>query len=173
MSRFKSKQYIMRGYGSGNEAIFVYQSELYRNRGAGIGSIFSNIYSSVVPLFKSAFKIGSKLAKTDVGKSVIKSAKKKAMQAGINVVNDALQGKNVVASTKQQVQNIKQDLKKGISRGLETGISTGINAALNKKKPKNLQIQKRKALGKSSSTFIPNKKAKLSKTKKSDIFDLK
>lgn len=91
---------------------------LYVSRGAGIGSIFSSIYSSVVPLIRSVLKVGGKAARSQLGRAVLKDAKKTAMKAGINVVGDALQGKNVIRSSKSAIKNARQDFaKKLIKRG--------------------------------------------------------
>lgn len=82
----------------------AYNAELARQRGNGIGSIFSSLYNSVVPLVKSALGIGSRVAKSQIGRQVAKSVKKRAMKAGLNVVNDALQGENVLKSTRREIK---------------------------------------------------------------------
>lgn len=95
-----------------NSDIFILQSELMQqDRGAGIASIFSNIYSSVVPIIKSALRIGKKAAQTRAGKKILSKTKKHAMQAGLNVVGDALQGKNIVESTKNELNRVKKSAK--------------------------------------------------------------
>lgn len=81
-------------------------------RGAGIGSIFSKLFSSVVPLVKGVFRIGAKAAKTQGGRRIIKKAKKIATQAGLNVVSDALEGKNVLDSTKRQLNVVKKKVNR-------------------------------------------------------------
>lgn len=97
-------------------AVFSYTSDdMYHMHGAGIGSIFSSIYSSVVPLIKSALRIGTRAATSRVGKKVIKGAKKAAIQAGLNVVGDALEGKNVIRSTKQQLKRATAQMGNTIS----------------------------------------------------------
>lgn len=121
MRVFRSDKFIMRGTGVGqkkheSELNFRYQSDLYRRRGAGIGSIFSSIYSTVVPLIKSALRIGSRVVKSPVGRSVVNSAKKTAMKAGLNVVNDALRGENVVQSTKRELKKAKGVLARNVAR---------------------------------------------------------
>jgi hypothetical protein len=83
----------------------VYADRQNYQRGKGIGSIFSSIYSSVVPLIKSALRIGKNVAATPVGRSIVKEAKKTAMKAGLNVVNDALRGENVFQSTKRELRS--------------------------------------------------------------------
>lgn len=73
-------------------------------RGQGIGQIFSSMYNTIVPLVKSALGIGSRVMKSKIGQQAVKSIKKRAMDAGINVVSDALQGENVLKSTKKQLK---------------------------------------------------------------------
>lgn len=81
-----------------------YPRDLTMQRGNGIGSIFSSLYNTVVPLVKSALGVGSRVAKSQIGKQVAKSVKKRAMKAGLNVVNDALQGENVLKATKREIK---------------------------------------------------------------------
>jgi hypothetical protein len=69
-------------------------------RGSGIGSIFKSVFSSVVPFVKKALGVGARALKSDVGRAVTKELKRTATQAGLDVVGDALQGKNVLQSSK-------------------------------------------------------------------------
>lgn len=113
---------------------------LYANRGAGIGSIFSSLYSSVVPIVKSIVKTGLKtgasIAKSPVGKAVAESAKRSAAKAGLGLVGDALEGKNVISATKkrvkQAVNEVSSDLQKRGSRALKAAA-----APINRPKKKN------------------------------------
>lgn len=102
------------------DMIVAYNSDLARQRGAGIGSIFSSLYNTVVPLVKSALGFGSRVARSQVGRQVAKSVKKRAMKAGLNVVNDALQGENVLDSTRREVKRaggkVLSDLTSGVMR---------------------------------------------------------
>ena len=156
--------------GKNDLPLFVYQSQMQSMRGAGIGSIFSNIYTSVMPFIKSALKIGSKAAKSKVGKAMVKKAKKKAMKAGLNVVSDALQGKNVVESTKRELNKAKRDVKKGISKRVNAAADAALHAALHPEPLKQKRGIKR------AHTATPANLAKLeamrAKKKKKDIFDI-
>lgn len=127
--RFKSHSYYMRGsgWGSGasglNNDLFIYQTQLYQQqRGGGIASIFSNLYSSVVPMIKGALKIGSKAASSRIGKTIIKKAKKRAMRAGLNVVSDALEGQNVLKSTKRELKRAGRDVLKQSGRTIANAV---------------------------------------------------
>lgn len=85
-------------------------------RGAGIGSFFSALYSRVVPVVKSALRIGSKALKSPAAHAIKKEAKKTAMKAGLEIVGDALQGKNVVQSTKQNLKKAKNRMVKKVTK---------------------------------------------------------
>ena len=165
MSRFKSKQHYLRGYGgaSGHAPLYIYQSELYHRRGAGIGSIFSNIYSSVIPFLKGAFKVGSKVAKSSAGRTIAKNVKKKAMRAGLNVVGDALQGKNVVQSTKREVKKAQSALKKDIVKRASAAANAAALAAIQPNRSTSLKRKK-------TVTATPAGLAKRA-NKNKDIFD--
>lgn len=100
-----TNRYGMKGSGSTPAYLYQYNADLSRQRGTGIGSIFSSLYNSVAPLVKTVLGLGARAARTGVGQQVAKSVKKNAMKAGLNVVQDALKGENVLRSTKR---NIKQ-----------------------------------------------------------------
>lgn len=80
------------------------------SRGAGIGSIFSNVFRGVIPLVSRLFKT---VSKTPVGKSLLKKAKKTGLKAGINVVSDTLRGENVLKSAKKHSKSAAKELKQG------------------------------------------------------------
>ena len=176
MSRFQSQ---MRFLSRGNmqpvtmnaQPLFIYQSQMQSMRGAGIGSIFSNIYSSVMPFIKSAFRIGSKAAKSKVGRSLAKKAKKKAMKAGLNVVSDALQGKNVINSTKRELNKAKQEVKKGISKRVNAAADAALHAALSPDRSiKPSKLNRKRPYIATPGNLIRRDIAR--KKKKKDIFDI-
>ena len=98
----KSEKYIM----SLNTPLTYFDSgnSLPVQRGTGIGQIFSSMYNSIVPLVKSAMGLGKRVIKSEIGQKAVKSIKKRAMDAGLNVVNDALQGENILESTKSELK---------------------------------------------------------------------
>ena len=96
----------MRGSGQyPRDLMLSYNNDLIHQRGRGIGSIFSSIYRTVMPLVKRAIGTGSKLLKSKAGQAVTKSVKKRAMKAGLNVVQDALHGENVIDSAKREIKS--------------------------------------------------------------------
>lgn len=96
MRVYTTDRYYMRGRGGA----YLADPDAYI-RGRGIASLFGRIFSSVVPLVKGALNIGKKVAKSQVGRSLAKEVKRSATQAGINVVSDALKGKNILESSKK------------------------------------------------------------------------
>ena len=164
MRVFRSREYFQRGAAGvirhpDNAEIYPYDQ--YYDRGEGIGSIFRSLYSTMVPLVKSVFRIGKKALRTPVGQAVKKAAKRTAMKAGLQVVDDALQGRNVLKAAKTElkrtpgrfVQELKKDLpKKRGKRGRKTTLSVakrGGNAAYVKRlTAKQYKKKKKKKKGK-------------------------
>lgn len=99
---------IMRGSGIRGATWRGYDDDVYRMRGAGVGSIFSTLYSTVKPLITKALTKGVKASKGSTARGIMKDAKKTAMEAGLNVVSDALSGKNIGDSTKRELKNAKK-----------------------------------------------------------------
>ena len=93
----------------------VHESELYRLRGGGVGAIFSSIYRALVPLASSIFKVGSKIVTSKSGQKVLKAAKRSAVQAGLDVAQDALRGENAVESMKKRGREAAVNLVSEIS----------------------------------------------------------
>lgn len=112
MRVYTSDQRFMRGRGLG--------APYYR--GAGLGSIFSRIYSSVVPIVKGLVSTGAKAAKSSTGKYLINKAKKTAATAGLNVVHDTLNGENVLESTKRELAKARAIMKQAGIRSVERAI---------------------------------------------------
>lgn len=75
-------------------------------RGGGVGSIFSTLYSGMIPIVKRAVQSDSARAACH---EVSRSAKKHAMRAGLRVVSDALEGENVAESVKQNVDRSSEE----------------------------------------------------------------
>jgi len=107
MRAYESNLYLMRGRGGSP----MFDSSAYY-RGAGIGSIFSSIFSHVVPFIKGAFRVGNKVARSNAGKALKNQLKKSATKAGINIISDTLQGKNVLKSSKRQLTNVGNEMGK-------------------------------------------------------------
>lgn len=75
---FHSPRYLT--FGSGNAE--YYARDRYKYRGEGIGSIFSALFSTVVPLVRGALRLGAKVMRGPTGKQVKRIAKRNAVRAG-------------------------------------------------------------------------------------------
>jgi hypothetical protein len=157
MRVYRSNHYLQAGAGFNRhlDNVQVYPYDQYYNRGDGVGSIFRSLYSTVVPLVKSAFRIGKKALATPVGQAVKKAAKRTAMRAGLNVVNDALAGENIIKSTKKQLKSAPATFVEEMKKN-KPG-SSGGNAACIKSKPFNTTVV--------AATQISSKKKKRKKKK--------
>lgn len=105
----ESKKLELRGRGR-NDLLLAHRHEFERMRGAGVGSVFSSLFSSVIPIVKSAYRVGENAIKTPLGQKIAKTVKKQAVKAGINVVRDALRGENIFKSTKREVKSAKNSV---------------------------------------------------------------
>lgn len=127
-------------------------------RGAGIGSFFTNIFKGLIPLASKLFKVGAKAAKTPLGKSIINSAKKTAIDAGLDIAQDALAGENIGVSTKKRVKQHGEKLASKIGEEImkkKTGGGKKIGHVTRGKKKTG-----------ASSSFMPKKKKKKPVVKK-------
>ena len=73
-------------------------------KGRGIGSILSSIFSKIAPIARTILNIGRNAIKTKPVQSVIQSAKNEALKTGIQIADDAIQGKNIGESIKSNTQ---------------------------------------------------------------------
>jgi len=135
MRLFTSDRYLMRGRGFNGYPLSFTADDGALVRGKGVGSIFTRIFSSVVPFIKGAFKIGKKAAQSSVGKSLAREVKRSAAEAGLNVVADALQGKNVLQSSKENLIKARNRVGKRVEQLGKTAISGPPPSKKQKRKP--------------------------------------
>lgn len=95
----------------------VHRSELYHQRGSGVGAIFSTLFRTLVPLVGKVFNLGSTVAKTQTGQRVLQAAKKSALNAGLELAKDTLQGENVLKSIKRRSKEAGKNLLEDLDRG--------------------------------------------------------
>lgn len=88
--------------------IKVYESDLSWQRGRGLGSIFAGVFKGLVPLVRSALKIGKSALKSPAAKRLLKDVKKEALRAGINVSSDVLAGENLGKSAQKNLVRVKK-----------------------------------------------------------------
>lgn len=169
----RSNQLYMRGSGGDHT---IYSQDLAHVRGGGIGSIFSSIFSNVVPIVKKALGYGTKALKSNLSRKIMKDAKKTAVKAGLNVVGDALQGENVLHSTKKQIKKAKQSMGKKIKKRADNYV---LQQSIKKKPAKAKNQPKKKSPPKVYATTVGSLRAQQSalrrrqmkKNRKQDIFD--
>ena len=142
-----------------------YARDISMQRGGGVGSIFSSIYSSVVPLVRSALK-------SQVGQSLLKDAKSTAVRAGLDVVGDALDGENVLESTKRHMKQARSDFGRKINKRLEAGSTAFANPRrLSKKLKKTEASKKRKRKVPMRRSMTAPKTRKALKQANADLFN--
>jgi len=104
-------------------------------RGRGIGSILTSLFKGVVPAIKA---FGKTLFSSPVTKAVAKTARDAAVDAGLNVAADVLEGRNVSSS-------IDQGLANAIKRVAATLRQSGTtNSSFSGKYPKKARKSKKK-----------------------------
>jgi len=134
MRMFHSDIYLMHGRGGGAPQ-YIHNDLQVMRTGGGLRSVFSTIFSNVVPFVKSALRIGTKVAKSNVGQELTKHLKRSAAEAGVAVVNDALKGKNVLQSSKQQVAKVAKSMSRKME-SLDKAAVRNVNGSKKKKKKK-------------------------------------
>jgi hypothetical protein len=161
MRVYTSDLYLMRG--AGGRVLFDEDALV---RGSGIGSIFKSVFSSVMPFVKKALGVGTRALKSDVGRAVTKELKRTATQAGLDVVGDALQGKNVLQSSKIALSKAQNRMGRKLQEIAQT--QTGRTPAKKTKKPRPIGKRTGRALSlaKGGRGGKKNKKKKKGGTKK-------
>ncbi len=148
------------GYGD-NPPLQTYKGSAYQ-RGYGIGSIFSNLIRGITPLFKSTFG---------------RQAASKLVNAGLNISNDLLEGKNFNESAKLRFKETGAALLDDAVSALRNNQS-GSGFKRKRKRSNNKGINKRRKLTlkkkKKSKTKHRNKRKNKNKNRrvKKDIFNI-
>ena len=124
MKTYSSQVYLMKGRKKFGGRIYSSQSLAnYYAAGnyhaSGIGSFFTHIFSKALPFIKGALKLGVRAAKSDTGRAIQKQIRKHATTAAVNVVGDALEGKNVLQSSKRHVQKATKKLTQKLTKNLK------------------------------------------------------
>jgi len=143
MKVFHSDVYLMR---SRPQATYLKHDLQALRRGTGLGSVFASIFSNVVPFVKSALRLGSRAAKSSVGRQLTKHLKKSATEAGVAVVNDALRGRNVLQSSKEQVAKVANRMTKKVAKLQKAKLKQMAKSAKTSKKKKLKKARRGKKL---------------------------
>ncbi len=78
--------------------------------GAGLGSIFSSLFRSLVPVAKGAAKTIGKIARSEGVRSAGRYLKKEAGRAAIDTALEALDGKAVGAAAKKRLKSATRNI---------------------------------------------------------------
>lgn len=100
--------------------MLIHRSDQYLMRGSGIGSIFSNIFRGIIPLASKAVNIGRKVISSPTGQKIMKAAKRTAIDAGLDIATDVLQGKNVKEAAKSNLKTVGTRFLDNASKEFET-----------------------------------------------------
>ena len=78
--------------------------------GAGLGSIFSSLFRSLVPVAKGAAKMIGKIVKNEEVRSAGRYLKKEAGRAAIDTALEALDGKTVGVAAKKRLKSVTRNI---------------------------------------------------------------
>lgn len=143
----------------------IHKSDRYYMRGSGVGSIFSTIFRRLVPLAKNVVNTGLNFAQSKTGKKFIKGAKRTALDAGLNIAHDALQGQNLKQSVTKRLKNAGEELIEDIRgkpkrrKRRKKVIAKKYRGGSTKKKPKKKK-KKKKTKTKTKTKLKTRKKPK-------------
>lgn len=101
--------------------MYHHQSEYYAMRGSGIGSIFSNIFRGLLPLAKKLFSVGKAAAQSPAGRKILKAAKKTALDTGLDIAHDTLEGENVKTVAKRKIKGVGKSFLSNVQKEMKTG----------------------------------------------------
>jgi hypothetical protein len=153
------------GYGYAHPNIATFKGPIYQ-RGNGLGSVFSSLWKSITPLFKST-----------TFQKALKSAGNQALRTGYNVGSDLLEGKNFGQSVKQRALEsgeafLNELTGSGRKRGRKRKRATKAKAAAPKaKRRKTSRKPKKKKAAKKAKPKKRKSKSKPRKKKTKSIFD--
>lgn len=83
----------------------------YYQRGRGIGNILGKLFRSAVPIISS---IGKSIVTSPITKNLVTAGKKAAIDTGLNVVTDVIEGRNVGESIRENVGQARQRLAQNL-----------------------------------------------------------
>lgn len=137
-------------------------------RGQGLFSFIGKIARKLLPI---AVKTGKKFMKSDIVKSTIDTAKSSALEAGIGLTKDLLNGKNLQESISTNLNMAKDQITDALKSSVKAAVKRKMdnvkgNPANNKKKKKK---KERPQIGGGGGGAGSKKKKN---GKKRDIFDV-
>lgn len=105
-----------------NPYFYAYGSGLYSPyAGAGVGSLFTKIYRHVVPLVHTALSKTKKAWDSPIGQHLRKTAKRTALESGLQVLSDSLEGKSPAKSAKREISRAKSKMREALKSAVTGG----------------------------------------------------
>jgi len=83
--------------------------------GRGVGGVLRSLYTHMLPVIKST---GAKILSAPITKSVLQTAKKSAVDAGIRIAKDTLEGKKLSKSLGSNLNIAKEEISDAIKTSL-------------------------------------------------------
>ena len=71
-----------------------------------------------MPIAQKLFGIGKKVVQSDTGQSILKQAKRSALDAGLDIAHDVLTGQNVKQSTSKHLKQMGKSFVDNVDREL-------------------------------------------------------
>ena len=125
-------------------------------QGAGLGSIFSGLFRTLMPVAKTAVKTVGKIAKSDGVRSAGRYLKKEATRAAIDTALEALNGKQVGVAAKKRLKNATKNILQASRNRIETPSS---------------KTPARKGTTKRKNVRLPTKNFKRRRVEEEPLFD--
>ena len=97
-----------------------YHSGLRWQRGSGIGSLFSGIFRSLMPVARSAVKTIGRVARSAPIRSAGKALKKEVTKAEVETALEALEGQPVGRKAKQRLKSAIRSILLNAARQADT-----------------------------------------------------
>jgi hypothetical protein len=130
----------------------------YIQRGRGFGSTLSSMFKGVIPALQL---FGEKVMTSPITQNILKTAKRSALEAGLNVARDTLGGKNLKESLSENVTTAKKAVTESLLSALDKAKVSNVGL---EKKP----VKKRRGV-KLLSSKVGGKKSR--KKKYADLFE--
>ena len=112
-----------------------YHSGLHRQRGSGIGSLFSGIFRGLMPVAKLTIKTIGRVARSAPVKSVGKALKKEATKAAVETAIEALEGQPVGKKAKQRLKSTTRGILLNAARQADSNDKYRTQNSNRKRKP--------------------------------------
>ena len=110
----------------------------YVQRGEGIGSTLTSMFKGVYPALQA---MGQKLMNSSITQKVLKTAKRSAVDAGLNVAKDVLKGKKIGESLSENISAAKKAVTDSLVSALD---KAKVPVVAGVKRVKKIKTEKRK-----------------------------